>query len=451
MSKGAPLSSYRQYYFVRWSARLQQLLTYITAAMRRCRNISLGQRYEWSLRHRYANEKLPGTCGWLSQEESYCRWTIGHGVACLWICGQPGAGKTMLCSSIVDDLLQTEQGKNVVTFFLSNEAFSGIDSALYLLDSFICQLVRKERQIASRSMLLSIQKSIDITGSPVSANTFRQHLVTILDTLDPQARLLVVLDGLQTDEWITSALVYEILEANVLRNKSNHIRCIVTSKTPHSVIAHHHQVVSIDLGCQTGVQRDMYVFAKARLASYPQPMTDDDTLLEKKARQLCLRANGSFLWIEMFVWVEMVTDNQERTRDLEKVLKDVDALPSSLQGLYAVMLRTVPAERTHIAQTVFSWLLAGNRPLNLGELLEALIIQSDWHRASVSEVYAMERLGIHDLTTGIPRICGGLVCTSRNLTFLLGIEHEPQGIFPMHADLPALEASLVTHILTSNK
>lgn len=314
----------------------------------------------------------------------------------------------MLCSYIVDHLFRTEQGKNVVTFFLSNEAFSGIDAALYLLDSFIYQLVRKERQTAPRSMLLSIQKSINMIGSPISADTFRQHLVTILDILDPQARLVVVLDCLQTDEWITTALVYEIMEANVLRNKSNHIRCIVTSKSPHSVIAHHHQIASIDLGCQLGVQRDIYAFAKARLASYPQPMTDDGTFLETKARQLCLRANGSFLWIEM------VTDNQDRTGDLEEILKDVDALPSSLQGLYAVMLRTVPAERTHTVKTVLSWLLAGIRPLNLGELLEALIIESDWQRASVSEVYAMERLGLHDPKTDIPQMCGGLVCASRN-------------------------------------
>ena len=360
------------------------------------------------MRHRYANEKLPETCRWLHQEESYCRWARGNGVACLWIHGQPGAGKTMLCSSVVDDLLPTEQGKDLVSFFVSTEAFTGTDTALYVLDSLICQLVRKGRQTAPRSKLLSIQKSIDKLKSPISADAFRQYLVLILDTVEPQARLVLALDGLQTDEWITNALVYEIMEANSLRNQSSYIKCIVTGRNAHSVISHHDQIVNIDMGCQAGVQRDISMFARARLALYTQPMTEDGVLLETRARQLCMRANGSFLW------VQIVTEVQNRNKELEEVLKDVETLPSSLQGLYAVVLQTVPAWRTSMVQTIFSWLLVGIRPLKLGELLEALIIEPHWHRANVSETYAMERLRLSDPKTDIAQMCGGLVRTFRS-------------------------------------
>ena len=380
----------------------------ITAAVRRCRNFCLGQGFERSLRHRYADEKLPETCRWLSQEEAYCRWASGNGATCLWIHGQPGAGKTMLCSSVVDDLLQTEQGKEVVSFFVSAEAFTGTDTARYLLDSLICQLVRKGRQTAPRSKLLSIQKIINGLNPPVSADTFRQYLVLILDTVEARARLILALDGLQTDEWITNALVYEIMEANILRNQSSYIRCIVTSINTHSVISHHDQIVSIDMGCRAGVQRDISMFAKARLALYTQPMTEEGVLLETRARQLCMRANGSFLW------VQMVTEIQNHNGELKKVLKDVDKLPSDLQGLYAVMLQTVPAWRTSMVQTIFSWLLVGIRPLKLGELLEALIIEPHWHRASISESYAMERLRLSDPKTDIAQMCGGLVRTFRS-------------------------------------
>ena len=314
----------------------------------------------------------------------------------------------MLCSSIVNDLLQMGQGKDVVTFFVSTEAFSGMDTARYVLDSLICQLVRAGTRTAPRSQLLTIQRSIDLLGSRLSADKFRQYLGLVLDTLKPGARLVVALDGLQTDEWIANALVYELLEANTVRSKSNHIRCVITSKAPHSVISHHDQVVSIDISSKVGVQHDIFVFAKARLALYPQPMTEDGTYLEAKAKQLSLRANGSFLWIQM------VTENQDRSRNLEEVLKDIDTLPSSLQGLYAVMLQKVPAWCIHIVRIVFSWLLAAIRPLKLGELVEALIIESVRHRASVSEAYAIERLGLQDPKTDIPKMCRGLVCTFRN-------------------------------------
>ena len=314
----------------------------------------------------------------------------------------------MLCSSIVDDLLQIEQGKDVVTFFVATEVLGGMDTALYLLDSLIYQLVRKGQRTGPIFKLLSIQKTIHTIQPPMSTDVFRHYLVTILGTLEPNDRLVVTLDGLQTEEWIMNAFVYEILEANILRTKANLIRCIVTSKNPHSVISHDDQIGSIDLGCQVGVQHDLFVFAKARLALFPQPMTEDGSYMETRARQLCMRANGSFLW------VQIVTEHQDRNGELEETLENIGTLPSSLQEVYAVMLQKVPAWRTSVVQIIFSWLLAGIRPLKLGELLEALVIESDRHPASVSEAYARERLDLQDPRIDIPQMCGGLVRTSQS-------------------------------------
>ena len=366
--------------------RRQQLLMQITAAARRLRNFCLGQRYERSLRNTYDNEKLPETCRWPFQEENYRRWKIVSGPACLWIHGQTGTGKTMLCSSIVGDLIKKEQENEVVSFFVSTEAFSGIDTALYVLDSLIYQLVRKGGETAPSSKLLSIHKRIEMLGPPVSADAFRQHLAMILEVLEPQARLVVALDGLQDDEWIKNAMVYEILDANILRDRSYHIRCIVTSNALSSVILHQKQIASIGMGCQVGVQRDIVLFAKARLAFYPQPTTEEGNLLETRARQLCLRANGSFSW------VHLMTEVYGRNGQLKEVLENLNSLPSSLQELYRKMLQTVPAWRASTVQSIFSWLLAATRPLKLGELLEALLIEPDWHRPIMNEAYAMESL-----------------------------------------------------------
>ena len=322
----------------------------------------------------------------------------------------------MLCSSIVDDLLQTEQGKDVITFFLSTEFLGGMDTALYLLDSLICQLVRKGQRTGSIFKLLSIQKTIHTIQPPMSVDAFRHYLATIFDTLEPQDQLVVSFDGLQTEEWIVNALVYEILEANILRTSANFIRCIVTSKNPHGVISHDDQIVSIDIGCQIGVQHDLFVFAKARLALFPHSMAEDGSYTENGAKQLCKRANGSFLW------VQMVTEHQDRNGNLDEILENIATLPSSLQGLYAVMLQTVPAWRTSVVQIVFSWLLAGIRPLKLGELLEALVFESDRHRASVSEAYASERLGLQDPRIDIPQICGGLVRTFQSSFYFVVLD-----------------------------
>ena len=307
----------------------------------------------------------------------------------------------MLCSFMIQDLLAQEHCHDTVFFHVPYEYFRGTDVAHYVLDSFICQLSRKGRQMPS-SKLLSIQKSVDMLESPVSSGAFRQHLAMILESLEPEARLLVALDELQNDEWIKGALVHEIMEANIFRKISRQIRCVVTSEALHSVALHHDQIISMGIGSQVGVQRDIYLFAKARLAFHLQPTNEDPKLLERRARKLSLRANGNFLWIQMS------TEFYGRTGQLD-ILRDVDALPSSLQGLYSKILQTVPASRMSFVQKLLSWVLAAVRPLKLEELLEALIIEPSCQRASTNEIFTMEKLGLQNPEVEIPQMCGGLV------------------------------------------
>ena len=375
--------------------------------MRR-RNVRLSHKYERSLQHIYASEKLSDSFNWPFQEETYRRWMLSHGPACLWLHGQPGSGKTMLCSFMIQDLLAQEHFHDTVFFHIPYEYFRGTDIAHYVLDSFICQLSDKGRQAPS-AKLLSIQKSVDMLESPVSPGAFRQHLAMILLNVKPKARLLVVLDELQNDEWIKGALVHQILEANILREISSQIRCIVTSEALHSVGLYRDQIISMGIDSQVGVKRDMYLLAKARLAFYLQSTNEDRKLLESRARKLSLRANGNFLW------VQMATDFYGRTGQLE-ILRNVDGLPSSLQELYSRILRTVPASRISIVQNVLSWVLAAIRPLKLEELLEALIIEHGWLRASTNEMYVTEKLGLQNPKVEIPQMCGGLVkITKHNL------------------------------------
>lgn len=64
------------------------------------------ERYEDSLQR-----KLPGTCTWILTHPAFVKWKEGgpltHGI--LWIHGPPGFGKTILCSHIVEYLLESGQ------------------------------------------------------------------------------------------------------------------------------------------------------------------------------------------------------------------------------------------------------------------------------------------------------------------------------------------------------
>ena len=87
----------------------------------------------------------PHTGTWLLQADQYQRWKAGH-IHHLWLYGKAGCGKTVLCSTVIEDIRGYCDGKRNSIYAVFYFTFSDNRKQLYkdLLRSLVAQLGWKE-------------------------------------------------------------------------------------------------------------------------------------------------------------------------------------------------------------------------------------------------------------------------------------------------------------------
>lgn len=148
---------------------------------------------ERSLLRMYARQRLPGTCGWIFNHASYRAWLSPNGPACLWIHGLPGAGKTVLTSSALEELEKLETPAfAVISCFIDEVPGQGysLQSLLALLS---CKLSKYRRQPAPESNLSCIHEGYYHGRPSMSFADVKRHLGTLLANIDPNIQITLLL------------------------------------------------------------------------------------------------------------------------------------------------------------------------------------------------------------------------------------------------------------------
>ena len=289
------------------------------------------------------------------------------GPVCLWISGNIGTGKTTLLSAIIEDLLQRQEEQCLTVYCLFEEVSGRDDIARHLLKVFIHQL--HVNHVLPDFVLDPQFLQMKDDASTISRESFQRALRALLGSVGHQFRIIMVLDALNEDEWVNTVVVDEIVRANSSRNVSDLIRCVVSSRKSCPRNMHHGHVNNISLNNELGVQRDVLLFAESRLADiFRTAITSSVTSLAKK---ICLQGRGIFLW------VALVTESLHQDESFAEVMRKVESLPRTVDGLYRKALDNIPSQNTGILRKLFLCLLAARRPLQLCELLEVLAVDGE--------------------------------------------------------------------------
>ena len=320
----------------------------------------------------HVQERLASTCTWILTDNKYRDWLATDGPACLWLSGDPGTGKSILSTFIIDHLLTLRHQVDVVVYCFLEEGLGRYDFAKHILEVLFRQL--QENDAVPNFMQYSILPEIGNVDSPFHKEVFQRLLRKLLETISIQTRTVLVLDGVDKDEWINCVVIDEVTHINSLRHRSNLMRCLISSRESCDYNKHHGQTGNISLDNELGVQRDVLQFAEAQLANIYPAVGNAKLHLTSIAKRICRQGRGNFLW------VALVIENLEGAISIDKVEKEVETLPSTIDGLYQLLLQNVPSQEMERVQRLFAWLIAANRPLKLPELAEALATQPDPHR-----------------------------------------------------------------------
>ncbi|KAI9656998.1 MAG: hypothetical protein M1829_000355 [Trizodia sp. TS-e1964] len=309
----------------------------------------------------------PNTGLWLLESENFKRWKENESTF-MWLHGIPGCGKTILSSTVTNDIISSYSGDPgvVVAYFYFD--FTDIEKQKpdLMVRSLISQL--SEKCVEMPADLEALYSSCDGGNRQPSLDALIEVLhamlkgfpqsYLILDALDECADRAILMEILeQMSRWqlkkmhvmVTSRKELDIeisLEAIV---NEEHIVCLQSQLVDKDIETYVHQRLSIDRGL-TKWQKDAEISQEI------------ETTLIKGSRGIRFR------------WAVCQMDSLGKCRTRLALQKALKALPKTLDETYERILCTISDNDSEYAIRILRWLVFSIRPLSMRELAEVVSI-----------------------------------------------------------------------------
>jgi ankyrin repeat domain-containing protein 50 len=163
---------------------------------------------------------------WLLENKSFLKWLHDDQGSLLWCPGEPGVGKTVLSSIVIDHLQSYSfKGSTGVAFFYCDYQNQSQQSALAIISSFVRQLVQMTGK--NFSPLQELHETLTAKGNvKPTLNDVEKLLISICGRFD---KVYIVIDALDECNLAQRKLLFPILP--VLQRASI---SILTTSRPHA-------------------------------------------------------------------------------------------------------------------------------------------------------------------------------------------------------------------------
>lgn len=311
--------------------------------------------------HRASDKRQPETCNWVLKDPQMQPWIENDsGEAVLWMTGIPGAGKSLICSLIVQRL-QPQQRLSTLYYFCSHQSPKG-DTCATILRTLAIQLLQQNLDMASLVHQAYLQK-----GSNRSSPAMKRLLIQVLPTAKT-AR--IVIDGIDECDLATQQEVLKSL-IEVQKSTTHYCKLLVSSRDEPQIQKPLTDKIRLKLGDKT--VGDLSLYIKGRIKGLQDLFPGIDSRLVKLAEQrLHSKAKG------MFLWVRLVTDMlnyQTSEMDIERA---IDQLPEGLDEAYGLIQARIdslrPLHLRHRAFNILYWVCVARRPVSIYEVADGIVL-----------------------------------------------------------------------------
>ncbi|KAL6832053.1 hypothetical protein V8C40DRAFT_237745 [Trichoderma camerunense] len=319
-----------------------------------------------------------GTCTWLCTHEVFCKWreTDAHeqiskstndlGTRALWVNGIPGAGKTILASYVVQELLQLESADTLYCyyFFSSDSSNFGATGTAAAYRSILSQILHRKRN--DENILDKFIFARDQSTGQLEASF--SELSDLIQICSKELKdLTIIFDGI--DE---CSEINELFGTIRKLMKLCPIKVLFFSRPGVSELQDEVQVSQrIDMD-RFATSEDIRIYLRASLESLVSRgrlhITDTSDLQERLVRG----ANGMFLWASLMIsllWSPMLT-SESRLTIIEQVVR-----PEGIEQLYDRILKVIAQSKRlekSVARVVFCWLTYSRGSVSLRLLHDVL-------------------------------------------------------------------------------
>ncbi|KAG2076221.1 hypothetical protein BDR04DRAFT_1090139 [Suillus decipiens] len=381
-----------------------------------------------------SGQRNTGTGRWIFQNNQFVTWNNSDH-AFLWLSGQAGHGKTILASSIIDEIRSS--GEETLGYFYCNFRDERTTSAAAVLRSLVVELLRKSKvdwvtkirePAVPEGDLTSLrnlwQQHHDAKPHPTDLRFLRELLVEASTLVH---RPVLVIDALDECKDRLDLIKHLASLAEDAR-----LRLLVTGRSEQDIKTVFQDLPTVSLensAKQMKADIDLHIAEQLRTQKkIPEALRE--TILKK----LSEKAKG------MFRWVQCQLDVIVACKTPGSIRKALDDLPAGLDETYDRIIFSIEEKWKDdgpIAQRCLLLLAGAFIPLTLDQLNEAMMIE-------VGRPSLNEDLRVMD-TMDIIAACGSLVAYNAN-TGIVSLSHysvkeylvsRPNKIFKSISDMHA--------------
>ena len=295
------------------------------------------------------------TGGWLLTNPAYLDWR-DRSDSFLWLQGFAGCGKTILCSTVINDMKQytASRGQDVLAFYYFDFTNRVKTKTLSCLRSILLQLVERA---GDTTILEALHRAYAMGTPPIQE--FLEVLKSILCT---QSRVYIVVDALDecTDQEELFALVNSIRDWNL-----DCLSILVTSRDEPDIRECLHPAPGQEIDLRNPAsENDVRLFIEETLRK-DERLQDWSDIFPEIEEALTNGAQGMFRWVDCQLQTLRGCPSRAKVR---KALKD---LPETLDKTYERVLHNIRPSLRDDAVRLLQWLCIADGPVYLNHIMDA--------------------------------------------------------------------------------
>ncbi|KAI1741319.1 hypothetical protein F4680DRAFT_447227 [Xylaria scruposa] len=363
---------------------------------------------------------IQGTCSWVLSHPEFQRWHETTGPAFMWLSANPGCGKSVIMSYLIDHFQSSVVSNHThICYWFFKSDNQEQESAIFALRGMLRQLLEARRDVIQTVQEAAKGKNLDklqdvwklltqaVQGELLTKYSNKSDVIPVPHTT------ICLIDGLDECEaganrelillFQTYFQVFERLDpgAETSKQKLGFMKVLVTSRPenwiktaidrlkPRVPVAGQQQheyhksttqfyAIRLKAEDESGlISADISLVVRAAMADLVN-QGFPELLLHDIQERLIARADRTFIWITLII--DLLRDKVEAgasRRELDDILKS-----RTVDHIFTEFLRGRPdAPKT---RKLFSILLAATRPLNVEELSVALALTPEYNALSKS-------------------------------------------------------------------
>ncbi|KAG1732306.1 ankyrin repeat-containing domain protein [Suillus lakei] len=323
--------------------------------------------FDCTVRHEEVSaQRQENTCTWVFERKTFRGWKTPPPTAqrgkFLWVNGKPGAGKTVIVSAIINELMAC--GETPVYFYCDFRQERTTDGAI-VLRSLLVQLLRQARIEWSSEFTDLFRRKSEGAEAPVDVIVLCDLVCRSLKFLKRPVAIIDALDECQRVGTFLTRLIRAVNEGG--------LRLLITSRKEQAISSVLSGLPSLSLSDYARlIDNDMELHIDKELEARPRLASLTHDLKDEIRKSLLQQADG------MFRWVECQLDAISTCRSVKGISDSLKSLPKGLYETYDRILQQIeeagPDHRSIVERTLM-WLVAALEPLSLPQLVEALSIE----------------------------------------------------------------------------